>query len=98
MNRYRWWHRWWDRLRGRKSINLQPEGYKAVCLACLEPIDPKRTNPEDIYTLSLGHDAETAFAFGEVTLCEEHKELKDWLQALLHRAALLYQDLYGAKK
>ena len=89
--RYYWWVRWWDKLVGRKSVNIKPEGYKAVCAACLETIDAKTTKLGDINTFSLGHAPDTAFAFGVITLCEEHRELEDPLDILLYRAVQIYQ-------
>lgn len=96
--KYRWWHRWWDRMRGRKNIEMKRDGQKALCLVCLESLDAEMSNVDSFRTFTLGTDEGNCFVFGVLPLCEEHKELKDPTGVLLYRAAVLYQLLYGAKK
>ena len=89
--RYRWWHKLWDKMQNRKVIEMKPEGFTVLCIACLEPLDTNTSTKDTWKTFSLGTSEKSCFAFGIIPLCEEHRELQNPIDVLLWRSVQLHQ-------
>ena len=67
------------------DIVLDADGYVVRCVVCGKKATPDGDGPPPFHTFSLGYDEKSAFVFGVVALCDEHKDYDSVMPTLLRR-------------